>query len=96
MEGHILNISKELIKRGHEVTVFTSNLSRTGKIPIKEETVEGIKIRRFNAWFKIGDFASFWPGIFHAVYKESKNADIIHMHSFRHAHNLTIFLSAML
>src|SRR3989344_4655825 len=81
MENHVLNISKELIKKGHAVEVWTSNLSREGKIKEKEGMFEGIKIKRFNAWFKLGQFASFFPGVF----KETMmaKADLIHVHNFR-------------
>ncbi len=85
MEEQVLQISKELIKRDHEITVFTSNLSRKGKIKIKEEIYEGIKIKRFNALFKLGNFASFIPKIFTA---NKDKFDIIHIHGYRHPTNL--------
>lgn len=91
METHVLSLARELKKLGHEVEVFTSNLSRDGKIKEKEETFEGIKIRRFNAWFKLGQFASFFPGVFNAIRKS--NADIIHVHNFRHPITLAPFFT---
>ena len=44
MEEHVLQISRELIKRNHEVIVYTSNLSREGKISNKWEIYKKIKI----------------------------------------------------
>jgi len=90
MEKHVLYLAEELVKKGHEVKVFTSNLSRTGKIETQEETYKGIKIKRFKSWFKIGDFGSFFPSVFKAVRKEKP--DILHLHAYRHPHNLLVFL----
>ena len=64
IERHVLYLSRELIKKGHKVEVFTSDRNRKQKINLKEETYEGIKIRRFKTWFNLGDFASFFPGMF--------------------------------
>ncbi len=91
VERHVYYLAKELIKKNHDVEVFTSDLSRTGKISVKEEVHEDIKIKRFDAWFKIGDFASFWPGLFNAVNKS--DVDIIHVHSYRHPHNLSVLFT---
>jgi len=88
-ENHVFYLAQELIKKGHEVEVFTSDLDRKGKIKESEETHQGIKIRRFKTWFRIGDFGSFFPGIFKAI-KES-DSDIIHMHCYRHPFNSAAF-----
>ena len=53
MEEHVFQIARGLINKGHDVTVFTSNSSRFGKLISDEEIYEGIKIRRFNTWFKL-------------------------------------------
>ena len=48
MEEHVLQLARGLIKKGHEVHVFTSNSSRSNKIGLSDEIYEGIKIKRFN------------------------------------------------
>lgn len=85
MEAHVKYLSEALHALGHEVEVFTSDLSRDGKIPVKEEVINGIKVRRFPAWFKLGQFASLFPGIFSAV--KNSDAAIFHAHNFRHPTN---------
>lgn len=91
LERHVYYLSKELIKKGHQVEVFTSDRNRNKKIQLKEEIYEGIKIRRFRTWFNLGDFASFFPGVFKAI-KES-DADIFHFHNYRHPHLLGLFFT---
>ncbi len=91
MENHVYHLADQLIKKGHEVEVFTSNLSRDGKIKEKEAQISGIKVKRFKAWFKLGQFASFFPAVFSAIKKS--NADIIHVHNYRHPINLAPLLT---
>ena len=71
-ENHVFYLAQELIKKGHEIEVFTSDLDRKGKIKELEETYQGIKIRRFKTLFRIGDFGSFFPSVFKAI-KESES-----------------------
>lgn len=91
LERHVYYLSKELIKKGHEVEVFTSDRNRKQRIKLKKEIYEGIKIRRFKTWFNLGDFASFFPGIFKAIKKS--DADVFHFHNFRHPHHLGVFFT---
>ena len=88
-ENHVFYLAQELIKKGHEIEVFTSDLDRKGKIKELEETYQGIKIRRFKTLFRIGDFSSFFPSVMKSI-KES-DSDIIHMHCFRHPFNSAAF-----
>ena len=90
MENHILNLALELKKRGHNITVLTSNLSRNKKIKVKEEIYKNIKIKRFDSWFKIGDFGSFFPCVF---IESIKSKGILHIHAYRHPSNLAVFLN---
>src|SRR3989344_8784445 len=91
MEEHIFQLAKNLIKNGHNVEIITSNLSRKGKLKIKDETYQGIKIKRLKTIFKIGEFSPFFPSIFSEIGKS--DADIIHIHGYRHPTNLIPFLT---
>lgn len=88
-ENHVFFLSQELIKKGHQVEVFTSDLDRKGKITTLEEAYQGIKIKRFKTLFRIGDFGSFFPSVFKAI--KQSDADIIHMHCYRHPFNAAAF-----
>jgi glycosyltransferase involved in cell wall biosynthesis len=84
MEAYTFNLCLKLKEKGHEVYVFTSNLKRKGKFEKDKEMIKDLPVIRINTWFKIGDFGSFWPGIFLELMK--KRFDIIHVHSYRHPH----------
>ena len=86
VETHILETSKELIKKGYEVSVITSNSDRKGSIKLEDETYQGVKVIRCKTWFRIGFGEVFFP----RAIKELKriNPDIIHIHGFRHWYNL--------
>jgi glycogen(starch) synthase len=51
-ERYIVDLSEELVRRGHQVDVFTSraldSLTWRNELP-KSETINGVKVRRFNA-----------------------------------------------
>jgi glycosyltransferase involved in cell wall biosynthesis len=81
-ETAILNISKELIKLGHEVHVFTSDFDRIGKrITEKNGIHQGVPFRRFRSWFKAGPTAAFYPGIILTLF--STPYDLIIAHTYR-------------
>ncbi len=80
------DISKELVKRGQELTVVTTDtLNRESRIKNLQETLDGIEIIRFknlsnwlakncNGFLPIGFY--FWAR------KNIKNFDIVHCHDF--------------
>lgn len=84
-------VSRELVRRGHKVTVFTTDtLDAARRVEPKEEIMDGIEVRRFRnlsnniaARHKI--FLS--PGIFTAEIKPG-SYDIIHMHEYRSLQNI--------
>lgn len=84
LERHVYHVSLELLNRGHEVVVFTSNIDRKGrKLPL-HETLDGIEVRRFPVWLRIGEFGTFWP----TFMKHVKDFDVVHLHNYRHPHAL--------
>lgn len=76
-ENNALHLALQMVKLGHQVTVFTSNTSE-GLYP-NEEEYEGIRIRRFN---RLNDqyYLGVYPSMFFALL--SSNQDIIHAHGF--------------
>jgi len=90
VERHILSIAKELSKK-HNITVHTSNIDRYENKLKKEENLNNIKIKRYNTWFKIGEFSPFFPSLYKEILKPS--SDIIHIHGYRNPHNLSILLT---
>jgi glycosyltransferase involved in cell wall biosynthesis len=86
-------ISKELVKRGHEVVVYTTDtLDQKARQKTGYLETEGIKIYYFRnisnslAWKRF--FLS--PGIMPRISKEIKTFDVIHLHEFRTFHNIAV------
>lgn len=91
VEAHIENVSKELMKLGYDVEVYTSDMNRDERISQKKEELNGIKIRRFKNWIKISFAEMFFPGLFSAV--KNSDADIFHVHGYRHLFNFAFLFS---
>ena len=93
------NLSKELVKRGHYVTVYTTDaLDEKNRVPEKEEVIDGIKVRRFSNLsntiaYRHNIFLS--PAILSDVKKRLKNFDIVHMHEYRTIQNLAVYQYVM-
>lgn len=76
VELHAHEMSKEMAKLGHNVTVFTTALDSN----LKNEFTHGYKIRRFKPLMKfLGN--SITPTMFFDIEFEKNNFDIIHAHS---------------
>lgn len=82
MEEHVYRISLELVKRGHKVTVITSNEVDGKKHVHKQEIIQGIRVYRYPLFMpKIA--REFWLipdilGIFQHL-----EADVVHAHGYR-------------
>lgn len=89
------NLSKELVKRGHQVTVYTTDiLNKDSKIKNKEVIIDGIKIKRFT---NLSNFIAYnqniylTPGIICYIDKTLKDFDIIHIHEYRTLQNVIVY-----
>ena len=81
---YVLNLTKMLMKMGHDVRVFSSNLLREGARSVTHEfqEVDGIRVRHFNV-FKIPKVTSGYipsPPFVKAMLNQDVN--IIHAHSY--------------
>jgi len=77
VEEHVKNISERLAKK-HDVTVFTTDPSR--KLP-KQETINGVKIRRFKSWAP-NEAYYFSRELKKCLMEDSYSFDIMHAHSY--------------
>ena len=86
VEAVVQYIAEDLVRRGHEVHVLTSNRNHKGYPPLKRprrEVINGVQICRFRTYGSIGHLG-FFPGIIPALLREGY--DIIHSHCYRHPH----------
>ncbi len=75
VESHVHDLSRYLVKKGHEIVVLTSRYERNLK---SEEETEGIKVRRLKS-----ALIAFSTPIFPEIKKEivKEGGDIVHSHS---------------
>jgi glycosyltransferase involved in cell wall biosynthesis len=79
-------LSRELVKRGHDVTVYTSNArnTRTNLDRKGRYDVDGIKVVYFNNCLPNRYLLLFFtPGIVGALKDELRGYDIVHLHGIR-------------
>ena len=84
-EWYVYNISKELIKRGDEVTVFTADRYGDESAP-RDEIVEGIRVRRFPLKLDLSYRMKLWDGLSGAL--EEGSFDVIHTYDYAQKHTL--------
>lgn len=86
------HISKELVKRGHDVTVYTTNaldLERDFKVSKSSYLIDGIKVRYFKNILR-PDKLYISPDLIGVARKEIPNFDIIHTHVYPSFQNIVI------
>lgn len=89
------DISRELVKRGHSVTVYSSNMrDKFDKVSNRLETKDGMLIHRFRS---IGTVATrgmkifVTPGIIPRFGSEVSSFDVIHLHEYQTFQNLIAY-----
>ena len=86
IEYHVEALSQELVKAGHEVVVYTSNVPKSRK----HEVIAGVEIYRFNCPFAPLN-NPLMPGLFFKLVSRS-SFDVIHTHGHFHmSSNLVAF-----
>ncbi len=80
IESHVYYLSRELVRRGHEVQIITT---RTERQSPSQEVIDGVRIQRIPSFGKhfIGWFLSSMASV-PAVIQSYKRFDIIHCHTF--------------
>jgi glycosyltransferase involved in cell wall biosynthesis len=74
LETHVQNISEQMVKLGHEVSVYSTDVS--GKLPEKEE-INGVTVRRFKC-FAPNDSYFLSPHLYKSL--KAANGDVVHGH----------------
>jgi len=88
------NLSKRLLEKGHSVTVYTTDtLNSSNRIKESEETIGGVKIRRFKNWSngiasKHKIFLS--PSMISGIRNNLNEFDVVHMFEYRTIQNVIV------
>lgn len=91
-------LSRQLVKRGHEVTVYTTDaLNARSRVIEREETLDGIRVRRFRnlsntVAYRHNIFVS--PGMLTAM-AGLAGFDVIHLHEYRTLQNTLVHYHAV-
>jgi len=85
-ETHVFHLSKNSVRRGHEVFVLTSNCTPTNNYHplVSREEINGIHVRRFKT-FNLGAGLRIWRGLTREILQ--LQPDIIHVHSIGFPHS---------
>jgi glycosyltransferase involved in cell wall biosynthesis len=79
-EKYVKDLSIQLVKNGHEVTVISNNVPRSKKAK-KEEVIDGVKVKRLSAI----DFLYYLPVTFSFNKKMLEGFDLVHIHCPPHS-----------
>ena len=93
----VYNLSKELVKRGHDVTVYTTDtIDSKTRQKAKFIEIEGIKVYYFrNLSNKLAcDNISLPLGMFSQIAKRIRDFDIIHLQDYRFIPNVAAYYCA--
>ena len=88
------NLSKYLARRGHKVTVYTTDaldISTNARVTEERQQIDGVEVFHFRNLVKLyGLFVS--PGIIRTLRETISNFDVVHLHEYRTFQNLAFFL----
>jgi glycosyltransferase involved in cell wall biosynthesis len=99
---NVYSLCQELIRRGHEITIYCTNLiNKHSKIYPKTQIkeIDGIRVIYLDTWN-----IPFWPGTLGPIWiselpnlllKEITHFDIVHIHGYRNLTNIPIVKAAI-
>ncbi len=94
VERHVLNLSTQLVRRGHEVEIFTCARTRQNDGLERSSVIDGLSVSRFDSLMSLGEFGRVWPGFAREVLKG--DFDVVHSHAYRHPHtDLSMLVSKL-
>jgi glycosyltransferase involved in cell wall biosynthesis len=79
-------LSKQLSKDGHEVTIYAS---QTGFTQTYINLLPEVRVHTFNIWLSLAKF-QVTPGLIGKARDEVRHFDIIHMHNYRTFQNMVV------
>ena len=85
-EWYVYNVSRELVRRGHEVHVFTADTCNGEKAPA-EETIDGISVHRLPLKLDLTYRLKWWDGLHEAL--SGQKFDVIHAYDYGQPHSAT-------
>lgn len=81
-------LSKELAKRGHQVTIYTSDYKLSEEWSKSAQELQ-TNVSSFRTWLNCANLL-VTPGIFKRARKETRHFDVVHMHNYRTFQNIVV------
>jgi glycosyltransferase involved in cell wall biosynthesis len=89
------NLSKHMVRKGHDVTVYTTDAAHIGtreRVKQNFQIIDGVKVFYFANVARPYDlFIS--PGILQALWQNLSSFDVVHLHEYRTFQNLAFYYS---
>jgi len=79
-------LSRELVKKGHQVTIYTSDYDLR---PELMPDMDGIEFHAFRTWLHLSGFDKT-PGMVFTARRKTRDFDIIHLHNYRTFPNMVM------
>jgi glycosyltransferase involved in cell wall biosynthesis len=76
-------LSRELVRLGHQVSIFTSNVDGSGNLDVplgRPVMKDGVEVRYFHGWSRLGKYM-FSPGLWRALGENVTKFDIVQVWS---------------
>lgn len=91
----VYELSKELVKKGNDVTVYTTDvLDRHHRIDVEIDPIfmDGIEVYHFHNFDGVPVHTAFdcAPGMAKALKKEMSNFDLVHLHEYRSLQSILV------
>ncbi len=96
LELYVFNISRELVKRGHEVHVYTPQTVMGQKIIPLEQELDGVHIHRLAVTLNLSYRARFCYSLVPRLIDDSIALDLVHIQGHDHIQSLLAFLLSKL
>ncbi|MDZ4172543.1 MAG: glycosyltransferase [Methanobacteriaceae archaeon] len=94
----VFDISRELVNKGHEVSIYTTDVGMGGKLDnnsqIKIENVETKYFKCLNNWIAQKMKLHISPAMQAEIKKNIKNYDVVHLHEWRGIPNIYVWYYA--
>ncbi len=94
LELYVLNISRELARRGHAVHIFTPQTVMRRKVMPPEEGIDNVQVHRLPVTLDLAYRARLCPSLMPQLLSNSYGLNIVHIHSHDHLHSLLALLAS--
>ncbi len=94
LELYVLNISRELVRRGHIVHIFTPDRVMGQKLIPREEEIDDVRVHRLPVTLDLAYRARICASLVPQLVNNNYRLNILHLHAHDHLHSLLALLAS--